>query len=65
MPSLLIFGNCAEFAGRDAKSASDANIGIDYKIGFANYAGNCADRAFFSTKCAVNAVFCLKFNFSA
>ena len=57
MPSLLIFGNCAELAGRDAKSASYANFRVDYKVGFADYAGNCTDRAFFCTKAAAFALF--------
>ena len=57
MPSLLIFGNCAEFAGRNAESASYANVGIDYKVGFADYAGNCSNGAFFRAKAAAFAFF--------
>ena len=57
MPSLLIFGNCAEFAGSDAKAASYADIRVDYKVGLADYAGNCANGAFFSTKAAAFAFF--------
>ena len=59
MPSLLIFGNCTEFAGRNAETASYANFGIDYEIGFTNYAGNCTNGAFFSTKAAAFAFFCI------
>ena len=57
MPSLLIFGNCAEFAGRDAKAASYANVRVNYEVGFADYAGNCANGAFFRAKAAAFAFF--------
>ena len=57
MPSLLFFGNCAEFAGRNAKTASYANVRVNYEIGFAYYAGNCANGAFFRAKAAAFAFF--------
>ena len=58
MPSLLFFGNCAELAGSNAKSASYANFRINYKVGFADYAGNCSNGAFFGTKAAAFAFVC-------
>ena len=57
MPPLLFFGNCAEFAGRNAESASYANIGVDNEVGFSDNTGNCANGAFFRAKAAAFAFF--------
>ena len=52
MPSLLIFGNCAELAGRNAETASYADIRVDNEVGFADDTGNCTDGTFFGAKAA-------------
>ena len=57
MPSLLFFGNCAEFAGRNAKTASYADIRVDNKVGFADNAGNCGNWASLCAKAAAFAFF--------
>ena len=59
MPSLLIFFNCTEFAGRDAETASYADIRIDNKVGFADDTGNCGNGAAFCAKAAAFAFFCI------
>jgi hypothetical protein len=57
MPSLLFFGNCAEFAGRNAKTASYADIRVDNEVGFSDDTGNCSNGAAFCAKAAAFAFF--------
>ena len=59
MPSLLFFGNCTEFAGRDAKTASYADVRVDNKVGFADNSGNCCNGASLCAKAAAFAFFCI------